>query len=512
MAANVGRPRARTATASVQAGSGGIAVNSRDAIAVRPGFFYLSDHKINILRDKTVALLAEHGIAINHESAVQKLAAAGARVDADDIRVRLPSELVEEALRETPRQATLFSKSDDDTLVLPRTDGTFHLRTGTGAHGFMDPETGTYRKLVLDDAREIARLGDGLPEVGFIAHPFVNDVPTSTADIHGFAAITSHSVKHNLIQPYSADNIEYLMRIAAAAAGGEAALRERPVASCIVTSFTPLEIKRMDVEAIIQSARFGLPIHACSLPTAGGTAPVTVPGTVLMAATEIVAMVTMAHVLGPGTPVIATPLMFALDMRTGRGLQSSIEAVQAATIAVQLLKRGFGLMTHSYGFGSDTPNADAQSQAERTLLGSMVSLAGADILGGAGQLECATALSPVQLVIDNELAGMLRQFLHTPDITDETVAWDDLLKVDVGAHFLAEAHTLTHCREHFAPEAFARLGRDAYEESSQRDMLTNARDICRQLLSRDPPQDLLDDAALAEITRIVTAADQRVLG
>jgi trimethylamine:corrinoid methyltransferase-like protein len=204
--------------------------------------------------------------------------------------------------------------------------------------------------------------------------------------------------------------------------------------------------------------------------------------------------------------------MFTLDMRTGRSLQSSVEAIQAATIAIQLLKRGFGLITHSYGFGSDTPYADAQSQAERTFLGSMVALSGADILGGAGQLECATALSPLQLVIDNELAGMVRQYLHTPEVSDEALAWDDLLNIEAGGHFLAEAHTLAHCRDHFAPEAFARLARDAYQESGRRDMMANARDICRQILARKPAPGLPDNDTRAEIAAIAAAADRRAAG
>jgi trimethylamine:corrinoid methyltransferase-like protein len=203
-------------------------------------------------------------------------------------------------------------------------------------------------------------------------------------------------------------------------------------------------------------------------------------------------------------------LLFALDMRSGRGMQSSIEALQAATLAVQLMKRGFGLMTHSYGAGSDSPDVDCQSQAERVLLGLMVALAGADILGGAGQLECATVLSPVQLVIDCEVAAMMRQYLHTPDATDESVAWDDLLEIETGDHFLARNHTLAHCREHFVPEAFARLTRESYQASVRRDMLTNARDICRQLLSREPMPGLPDAAAVAEIGDIVAAADRHI--
>ena len=46
----------------------------------------------------------------------------------------------------------------------------------------------------------------------------------------------------------------------------------------------------------------------------------------------------------------------------------------------------------------------------------------------------------------------------------------------------------------------------------RRDMMANARDICRQVLSRDPPPDLPDDDTRAEIAAIVAAADRRAAG
>lgn len=479
--------------------------------STRPAFGYLPDDRLDALADRAFDLVERHGVVVNHDGAIQSLAKAGAKVDADGRRVRLPRTLVEEALAATPKQTTLAAKAPEYSVGLPRTDGTFTMRTGTGAHGWVDPETGRYRKLALEDVRTIAAVGDGLPEIGFIAHPFVNDVPERTADIHGLAALLGASEKHNWIQPYDADNVEYLMRLAAVAAGGEEALRRAPLVSCIACSFTPLEFKRMDVEAIIQSGRFGVPIHACALPTAGGTAPITMPATVLMAAAEILAMAVLAHVLAPGTPVIATPLIFALDVRTGRSLQSSVEALTGASMAIQLIKRRFGLLAHSYGAGSDTADADAQSQAERAMLCQSVALSGADILGGVGQLECATVFSPVQAVIDNELGAMMRAYLATPSIDDETTAWEDLLAVAPGGNFLATEHTLAHCREALVPGAFQRLGRDAYENSGRRDALAAARDIVRALIERDPPSGLPDADAVKEMASIVAAADRHIL-
>ena len=177
-----------------------------------------------------------------------------------------------------------------------------------------------------------------------------------------------------------------------------------------------------------------------------------------MAVAEVVGMVPMSHVLSPGLPVIATPLMFALDMRTGSALQSSVEAMQAASLSIQLVKHGFGLMAHTYGSGSDTPDSDHQSMAERALLMQTVSLSGADILGGIGQLECATVYCPVQAVLDNELGGMARRFLRVPEIDDAALNFDEMLKVPVGGHFLDSDHTVAGRGGQHTPGTFQRIG------------------------------------------------------
>ena len=468
----------------------------------------LTAGQIAEFRDRALALLADYVAVVIHPAARAALLRAGAAEGAGADRLRLPRALVAEALEATPKSVRLCGKSPERDLVLPRGDGQFAMRTGTGAHGYVAPQDGAYRNTNLVAVAEMAAVAEGLVQVGFVAHPFVHGVAEVAADIHSFAAIAQRTTKHCWMQPYGKENVEYLMRIAAVAAGGEDALRARPLASCITCSFTPLEFKYMDTECILQAGRFGVPLHACSLPSAGGSAPLRAAGMVLMAAAEIVAMVTLAHVLAPGTPVIATPLMFALDMATGRALQSCPEAIRMAAMAVQLMKEGFGLVTHTYGAGSDTPDADGQSMAERALLAQAVALAGADILGGVGQLETATVFSPVQAVLDDEVGAMLRHQLAPPEVSAAAMNWDEVLGIRAGGHFLASAQTLARCRAQHRPGVFLRQGRDDYERSGRRTAHHAARERALALIAAAPEEGYLDATQRREIAALVAAGER----
>ena len=483
-------------------------------LSARPGRTrarVLGDGQIEELRGKALELLENYGVVVIHPAAKAALLKAGSREGSGANRLRLPRALVEEALRETPKEARLCGKVPGRDVLLPRTDGQFVMRTGTGGHGYVDPRDARYRNMDLTSAREIAAVAEGLEQVAFVAHPFVHGVPEVCADLYAFSEVVSRTSKHCWIQPYGKENVEYLMRTAAIAAGGEEALRARPIASCITCSFTPLEFKYMDTECIIQAGRYGIPLHACSLPSAGGSAPLTASGMVLMAAAEIVAMVVLVHVLAPGTPVIATPLMFTLDMATGSALQSCPESIQMAAMAIQLMKEGFGLVAHTYGAGSDTPDVDRQSMAERAMLGQSVALAGADILGGVGQLETATVFSPVQAVLDNEVGAMIRKALTPPEVSAEAMNFDEVLGIRVGGHFLDSAQTLALCREQHVPGVFLRQGRDDYEKSGRRTAFDAARERALDLIAAAPEEGYLSAEQRQEIAEVVKAGERVVL-
>ncbi|MCX7888657.1 MAG: trimethylamine methyltransferase family protein [Rhodobacteraceae bacterium] len=477
----------------------------------RAGFGFLTEGDVAFLKERVEEILADYGVAILHPEAQKRFLAAGARPGIDANRIRMPRELIREAMAATPKAVRLGGREARFDIDLPRGDRGFVMRTGTGAHGYVDPRDGSYRNMDLDAVTEIAAVANTLDEVGFIAHPFVHGVPEKTADIHSFGRLVGRTNKHVWMQPYQWENVEYLMKIAAIAAGGEDRLRANPITSCITCSFTPLEFKYMDTHCIIEAGRHGVPLHACSLPSSGGTAPLSVPAMAIMAAAEIVGMTVMAHILAPGTPVIATPLMFTLDMRTGSALQSCVESLQAASFSIQLMKRGWGMLTHTYGAGSDTPDVDHQSMAERALLAEVVALSGADILGGVGQLECATVFSPVQAVLDNEIGAIMRRFIRKPQIDRDALNWDEMMRIRAGGHFLDSPHTIASCRDQVVPRVFRRQGRDDYEKSGRRAAFDEAREAALAAIAAAPPEGTLSEEQNREIAALAAHADIHIV-
>ena len=168
------------------------------------------------------------------------------------------------------------------------------------------------------------------------------------------------------------------------------------------------------------------------------------------------------------------------------------------------------MLVHTYGSGSDSPYIDAQSLSERSLLGLMVALAGADILGGAGQVEVATTISPIQLMIDNELAGMLRKIISGVKIDDQSLAWDDILNVSSGGHFLESESTLLHCRDAFKNVLFSRLSWEAWSKQGKKDLIDRAKEMYRKLKIEENQVDLPKETA-KEMNEIVKAADHALI-
>ena len=425
---------------------------------------FFTQDQLELMKARVFELLEHRGVKMDHSEVLKLMGKAGAMVDFDSKMVRFSKEFLAEQISHAPTTITLAGRNGENRVEIPRDDGTFHTRTNTGAQSWIDLESGKYRRITAADVIDWARLADRLEQISICAFPVPGDVPTATPDVHALNLMLQNVEKHVWVQPYTQESVDYLIDLALVAAGGKQALRANPLVSFITCSLTPLEFKGMDLDIILKCARNGIPLHACSLPGAGATAPITVPAVVLLAAAEILAMLAAAQVIQPGIPVIATPLIFSTDMMTGRSLQSSAESMQAAALAVQFIKAAFGIPTHTYGIGSDSPVMDGQCMSEGALRSMLIGLSGADILGAAGQLEVATTISPVQLAVDNEVLGMVRRMITSIPFDDDSLAWADLLAAEPGCNFLTGDHTLRHCRDGWMPTNFTRMTREEWNK------------------------------------------------
>jgi trimethylamine:corrinoid methyltransferase-like protein len=476
-------------------------------LSSRVAFF--SQDQLELMKARVFELLEHRGVKMDHPEVLKLLDKAGTTVDFDSKIVRFAKEFLEEQISLAPTKITLTGRDGGNRVKIPRDDGTFYTRTNTGAQSWIDLESGKYRRITASDVTEWARLANRLEEVSICAFPVPSDVPSATPDVHSLNLMLQNVEKHVWVQPYTKESVDYLINLAIAAAGGEQALQVNPLVSFITCSLTPLEFKCMDLDIILKCARKGIPLHACSLPGAGATAPITVPGVVLLSAAEILAMLAAAQVIQPGIPIIATPLIFSTDMMTGRSLQASAESMQGAALAVQFIKAAFGIPTHTYGIGSDSPIMDGQCMSEGALRSILIGLSGADILGAAGQLEVATTISPVQLAVDNEVFGAVRRMISNLTFDDDSLAWADLLTVEPGGNFLTGDHTLRHCRDGLMPTNFTRMTREDWNKGGQSDLVARATEYCKDLLEKAASSNL-PKHVIREMDTIVERADKQL--
>jgi len=92
-------------------------------------------------------------------------------------------------------------------------------------------------------------------------------------------------------------------------------LRERPVVGFGVCPVSPLQLPRDATEVIVECARLGLPDTILSMAMAGGSAPVTLAGTLVVHNAEVLAGIALAQITESGSPVTYGSSTTAMDLR-----------------------------------------------------------------------------------------------------------------------------------------------------------------------------------------------------
>lgn len=475
------------------------------ALSNRLSFF--NEDQLELMREKTFELLEKHEFKIDHPEMIKLLSNAGCIVDAERRMVRFPREFIKEQIAKAPKEFTISGRGGKFPLEFPHPKNLFYTRTCTGGQSWLEPDTGKFRRATVEDLKYWGRLTDRLEHIDFYASIVPDDVPPITADIHTIYTALNNVEKMIWVQPYTCQTVEYLVKLGIAAAGGEENARKYPQLNFITCSLSPFTMKDMDVEIILQCAKNGIPMQPCSLPATGTTGPATTPGIVLMSAAETLVMLALAQVVNPGVPIINTSLQFSADMQTGRSLQSTSHALRQAALFTQFMEKGFGIPAHTYGSGSDSATMDEQCMTERALQTMLIASGGASVLGAAGQLEVACAISPVQLVIDNETFRLTKSVLEDMSFDEDALAVDVMMDVEPGGQFLTNAHTLKHCRDHLLPINFCPDDRHTWAAKNKGTLLERATENMKELMKDAGPVERPDDVQ-KEMEAIVKNADK----
>jgi trimethylamine---corrinoid protein Co-methyltransferase len=141
----------------------------------------------------------------------------------------------------------------------------------------------------------------------------------------------------------------------------------------------------------------------------------------------------------------------------------------------------------------------------------LAALAGANLIYGSGMIESGVTIDYAQLVLDNEIARMVKQVVGGIAVNDDTLLVDDIHRVGAFGDFLSLPSTYAHMREQSQPRVMDRRVREDWEADGAPDARTRARAQAREILEGHAPTPLPDDAA-KQISAIVAAADRELAG
>ena len=134
-------------------------------------------------------------------------------------------------------------------------------------------------------------------------------------------------------------------------------------------------------------------------------------------------------------------------------------------------------------------------------------MAGADQIYGAGMIESGVAFDFGQLVMDDEIARMIKQCVGGIVVDRESMAVEDIAAVGSFGDFLSLDATMRHMRELSLPRLLDRRLRDDWETEGASDLALRSRDRALELLEEHRPEPIDADVA-AQMHAIVEAADR----
>lgn len=408
-----------------------------------PSYRLLTEGQIKEIHLATLKVLETTGVRVMHEEGRELLRSAGCRVGEDGV-VCMPSWLVEECIRSAPSSVPVCSRDGKEAMRLEGRK--IHYGIGTDLINTYDLHTGEIRMSVLQDVVNAAIIADACDQIDFIAsYALASDMPTNSMYLECFKAQVENSTKPVFFTAAGVEDLSAIIQIAAAIAGGEDELRQKPFLIHYSEPTPPLTHSFGAVGKLFLCADKGVPIMYAPALLMGGSAPITLAGAIIQANAEALSGIVLHQLRAKGAPVISGFAATVLDLRTMVATYGSPD--------FRLTNSACADVYHYYGIpmwstvGTDAAVFDQQASLEHGVLHLMAALDGANLIHDVGYMGQGLVGNPAALVMSNELIGYVKRVLRGFELTPETMALDAIHAVGPGGNYLSHESTLAMFRK-----------------------------------------------------------------
>jgi trimethylamine--corrinoid protein Co-methyltransferase len=449
----------------------------------------LARHDCENIHRNVLRILAEVGASIEHPRLLEALAAVGAVIDLGKQRAFFPATVVEEFLAECPMQN--WADRRPNLLV----------RASVYEGPYLCARTGEYVPLTTERVKEYITLAKALPQVDSYLvtgspwfgspqlEPLYERLHCWKWGVAPSAILYPYECSQRLLDLYQA----------------YADLKGKPVKDVFsggVFLMSPLRLSAEEARQFVWWWERGFPASISHMTTQGLTGPVTVSGTVALHIAEEIALAFLRQACYGWRALHFTTMLAPVDMRTLLRPYGRPEMALANLVMIEMGRfYGAGVFCHSGTADGLAPSCETGSQ--KTLLTLSALMAGGDAMIDAGLCSGDIVHSPLQMILDNDLAGALKRMMQPVDCSDEAIGFDTVAEVGPGGLFTAAMHTVERFREEiWEPRAWNREPYNTWLTTGRKLDVDRARDVFEAIMASPPEIEELradEEAALRAV-------------
>jgi trimethylamine--corrinoid protein Co-methyltransferase len=472
----------------------------------------LSADEVETLHRASLRILAEIGVEVLGDRAIDLLARSGAVVDRSSRNVRLDPAQVEQLVALAPPSFTLHARNPARNITFGDRHVVFCAVGGPAFVTDIDRgrRPGNHADF-LDYVRVIGALDIVHQEGGGPLEPTDLPVPTRHLDMyHAFIGLLDKTWQ---CLGFGAGVVDDAIEMVCIARGidRDTLIRE-PSLMTVINTNSPLRLDGPMSDGLIEMALHGQPVVATPFTLAGAMSPATLAGAIAQQNAEALFMIALAQLARPGAPMVYGGFTSNVDMRTGSPAFGTPEFVKAAFATGQMARRYDMPWRSSNATASNVVDAQAAYESEMAIWGAV--MGGVSLLyQGAGWLEGGLTASFEKLILDAELLQMMAEVLVPFTVDEAEIGLAAMAEVGPGGHHFATSHTLERYETAFyRPILSDWRNFETWQEDGARTATERANRIWKQLLAEYEPPPLAPataealDAFVARRRREIEAA------
>ncbi|MCP4819595.1 MAG: trimethylamine methyltransferase family protein, partial [Shimia sp.] len=413
-----------------------------------PLYEILNEEALQVIETNAEILLEEVGVNfVNNKAALDRWKEAGADVDYQAERVRIPRGMARELCKTAPSKIVQHARNPEKTVEI---GGNSLVCAPVYGPPFVRDAEGGRRYATMDDFEKFVKLGYMSKWLhhsgGTVCEP--TDVAVNKRHLDMLLAHMTLSDKPfmgSVTEPSRAQDSVEMCEILF----GKEFVQENTVMTSLININSPMTFDDIMMGALEVYAKNNQACIVSPFIVGGAMAPVSVAGTLTQVMAEVLAGIAYSQIIRPGAPVIFGAFVTSIDMNSGAPTFGTPEASQILYGAGQLARR-LGLPFRSGGglCGSKLPDAQAAYETAHTHNAAL--MGGVNfMLHSCGWLEGGLVSSFEKFVMDADQLGTLHKMAKGVTYDEEAQAMDAVREVGPGGHYLGCAHTQANFKEAF---------------------------------------------------------------